>query len=253
MSFTADIPAFFAHMKSEYAYDLKSHKGKFMDVWVIGVDSVEGLAPGFTCLTSFGAMFDRLPISAFVHKKDAPDTPLSWLCMWDNFSYKIEAREWTNIRKLRVGVTMKGREVWPGEYMFTLSWWGNRLSEDPGEGGFKRGHVIKCDNGTFVIQPGNRLRWFEPSFITEPFPAKPDFLTNNHTWKCESGRKWATENSDAFFYDTQEEPESCQSTSGNQSVGTSSKSIGQLTTATKDPPPLKGGSTESDTSDASPG
>ncbi len=204
MSFTADIPPFFALLKSEYAYDLKSHHGEFMDAWVIGVDSVEGHAPGFTCLTSFGAMFDRLPISAFVHDVEAPDTPLSWLCMWDCFSYEIEAREWTNIRKLRVGVTMKDREIWPGEYMFTLSWWGNKLSEDPGEGGFKRGHVIRCDNGTFVIQPGNRLRWFEPSFITRPFPEKPGFLTNSHVWKGETGRKWATSDSDEFFYGTQE-------------------------------------------------
>ena len=227
MSFTCDIPAFFAHLKSEYAYDLRSHHGEFMDAWVIGVDSVEGHSPGFTCLTSFGAMFDRLPISAFVHDKNAPDTPLSWLCMWDNFSYNVEAREWGNIRKLRVGVTMKDRAIWSGTYMFTLSWWGSKLAEDPGEGGFKRGHVIACDNGTYVIQPGNRIRWFEPSFITEPFPKKPDFLTNSHTWKSEWGRKWATENSDAFFYDTQEEPESCPSTPGKTEKVGFSKSTEQ--------------------------
>ncbi len=206
MNFTADVPGFFCYLKAEYAYDLQSHHGEFMDAWVIGVDSVEGHSPGFTCLTSFGAMFDRLPISAFVHDKKAPKTPLSWLCMWDCFSYQIEAREWTNIRKLRVDVMMKDKALWPGEYMFTLSWWGSKLAEDPGEGGFKRGHVIKCDNGCFTIQPGNRLRWYEPSFIVEPFPDKPDYLTNNQTWKGEIGGKWATSNDDRFFYDIREKP-----------------------------------------------
>ena len=88
--------------------------------------------------------------------------------------------------------------------MFTLSWYGSNFAEDPGEGGFKRGHVIKLDNGCFAIQPNNRMKWFEPSFITKDFPDKPDYKTNNQVWNCEIGDKWASSDDDNYFYDMKE-------------------------------------------------
>lgn len=201
MGFCADIPHFYCKMRAEYAYDLKDHHGEFFNVWVFAVDSVQGHAVGFDVLTDFGAMFARLPVSALCHKTDAPTMPLDYLELWNNFSYNVEAHEYSSLRRLRCSAILKDKKWYSAEYMFTLSWYGNNFAEDPGEGGFKRGHVLKLDNGCFAIQPNNRIKWFEPSFITKAFPEKNDFKTNSHVWNCEIGDKWATSDSDEYFYD----------------------------------------------------
>lgn len=204
MGFAADIPHFYCLMRSEYAYDLESHFGEFLNVWVIAVDSVEGQAVGFDVLTDFGAMFSRIPISALVHNLNAPNLPLDYLELWNNFSYQVEAIEYQAIKHLRCTTILKDKEWYPAEYMFTLSWMGSKFAEDPGEGGFKRGHVLKLDNGCFAIQPNNRIKWHEPSFITKPFPDNPDFITNSHIWNCETGDKWVTSDDDKYFYNFKE-------------------------------------------------
>lgn len=200
MSFQADIPQFYCKMRAEYAYNLESHHGEFFDVLVFGVDSIAGRAVGFDVVTSAGVMFSRLPVSALVWRPDAPDLPLGDLQLWDCFSYDVDVHEFSALRNWPVSVLLKDRVWYPGRYMFTLSWLRSPLAEDAGDGGFKRGHVIKLDCGCFAVQPNNRLRWFEGSFITEPFPERPDFKTNSYNWTCEDGSAWRSEDSDRYFY-----------------------------------------------------
>lgn len=204
MPFHADIPHFPCLLRSEYVYDGQEHHGEYLDVIVFAVDSVAGRAIGFDCMTSFGAQFARLPISAFCWKEAAPEQPLDHLELWNNFSYSVEAHEYEFLSELRCSVLLKDKEWYPGTYMFTLSWYGNAYSERAGDTGFKRAHIIKLDNGNFAAQPNNRIKWFEPSFVTEPFPEKPDFKTNSRIWNVEQGDKWVTENNDRFFYKVQE-------------------------------------------------
>jgi len=204
MAFHTDIPPFFCKMRAEYAYNLESHHGEFFDVWVYASDSIMGQAVGFDVLTSFGAMFARLPISAFVHNTEAPVQPLDHLELWNNFSYNIEAHCYSALKHMRCTALLKDSLQYPGSYMFTFSWWGNNYADNPGDGGFKRGHVIKLDNGNFAIQPGNRLIWHDPSFVTAPFPPSPDFQTNTHIWNCEQGDKWVTSDDDLMFYEVSE-------------------------------------------------
>jgi hypothetical protein len=200
MGFSVNIPHFYCLLRSEYMYDLQSHHNEFTPVLVFAVDSVYGRAIGFDVLTNFGAMFARMPISALCHKIDAPILPLDYLQLWNNFSYSVDAHEYLAIRACDCEVLLKDKQWYTGTYMFTLSWYGNNYAEDPGEGGFKRAHIIKLDNGCYVAQPNNRIKWHEMSFITKPFPDKPDFLTNSHTWDCESS-EWTTEDSDRYFYE----------------------------------------------------
>ena len=200
MAFHADIPQFYCKMRAEYAYDLQGHFGEFFNVLVFAVDSVYGHAVGFDVMTDFGAMFSRLPVSALVHKETAPSISLDYLQLWNNFSYSVEAHEYSSLRHLQCETILKDGIWYPAEYMFTLSWFGNKLSEDPGEGGFKRGHVLKLQNGNFGIQPNNRIKWYEPSFITKPFPTNPDFQTNSYVWNCETSPKWITEDTNKYFY-----------------------------------------------------
>jgi hypothetical protein len=199
--FCIDIPQFYCHVRSEYLYNLESHKGETIPCLVFGADSVFGRAVGFDILIDCGAMFARLPVSALVHRTDAPDIPLDHLQLWSNFSYHLEAHEFLAIRGVNCEVKLKDGKWYSGSYRFTFSWLGNPYAEDPGEGGFKRGHVIALDNGNYCIQPNNRIKWKEMSFVTKPFPDKPDFKTNDHVWNVEGG---TAEDSDRYFYEVKE-------------------------------------------------
>ena len=203
MSFMADIPIFYCYVRAEYLYNLESHHGEYTPCCVFAVDSVEGHAIGFDIMTNFGGQFARLPISSLCWKEDAIVYPLSTIELWNNFSYSVESHEYDYLRQLGCCVRV-GSQWCPGIYMFTLSWFGSRYAEDPGEGGFKRAHIIRLDNGNFAAQPNNRIKWFEPSFITKPFPERPDFKTNSHIWNVENSRPWRTEDSDRYFYRTEE-------------------------------------------------
>lgn len=200
MPFATDVPHFFCLLRAEYVHDLRSHHGEYLICQVFGVDSVLGYAIGFDCLTDCGAMFARLPISAFCWK-ECPPQDLSVLEAWDNFSYDVEAHEYEALRRLACACYLKDQQWYNGVYLFTLSWKRGAYAEGAGEGGFKRAHIVKLDNGNFAAQPNNRMRWYEPSFITKPFPEKPTFLTNSHEWKSEDGRKWHSEDEDNYFYE----------------------------------------------------
>lgn len=204
MAFLVDIPGFQCFLRAEYAYNLDPAKnGKFIPVFVFGADSVEGRAVGFYCYSDSGAMFSRLPVSAFVHCNDPQNVgklPFDYLQLWDCFSYSMVAHTWSALSEMRIETILKDRVWHPGHYMFTFAWYGNEASESAGDTGFKLGHMLKLDNGQFAIQPNNRIKWFDPSFIVKPFPDRPDYKTMSHTFKCESKNKWVTEDSDRYFY-----------------------------------------------------
>lgn len=204
----ADVPILYCYLRAEYLYNGKKEEGKFyppnslVPCAIFGVASIQGRALGFHCVLDNGAMIYRLPISAFVYKQDAPNLPLDFLELWDCFSSHVTVLEYSFLRGWRVDVVLKDRTVLPGIYQFTVDWHGSSLADNPGEGGHKCAHIIALDNGCYCAQPNNRLRWYEPSFITAPFPERPDFETNSQIWSCENkGPKWCTENSERMFYD----------------------------------------------------
>jgi hypothetical protein len=104
---------------------------------------------------------------------------------------------------------MKDKKWYDGNYYATINWGSNdlnsdlTLAEDAME--HKSHHIILLDNGQIALQPNNRIKWSEPSFVTKPFPEKPDYLVNKDFYNCECFNKWATEDSEYMFYDTQDE------------------------------------------------
>lgn len=203
MFLNADIPHFYCFLRNEYLYDLRQGHGEFTPAAVFQVTSIPPRALMFTCMLENGAQIARLPINAFVHKTDAPDDlPLDWLELWGALSYEIAVNQVAFLKDLLCAVVLKDGRWYQGRYMMTFDWCGSAYSEDPGEGGFKTAHLVKLDNGCFALQPNNRMRWYEPSFITKPFPERPDYITNSHMWFAEHKDKWATDDSDAYFYKT---------------------------------------------------
>jgi len=64
----ANIPVQYSQIKREYLYDLKKHHGEVEDCIIFGVTSLTGRAILFHAIMENGAIFYRLPISAFVQR-----------------------------------------------------------------------------------------------------------------------------------------------------------------------------------------
>ena len=87
----ADIPPMYCKVRKEYLYDFKSHHGESEECVVFGLTSMAGAATLFHIMLPNGAVFFRLPISAFFQKSydraKVPDMPVDTLQLWNSFSY----------------------------------------------------------------------------------------------------------------------------------------------------------------------
>ena len=64
----ANIPVEYAQIKREYLYDLKKHHGEVEDCIIFGLSALTGRSILFHCIMENGAIFYRLPISAFIQR-----------------------------------------------------------------------------------------------------------------------------------------------------------------------------------------
>jgi hypothetical protein len=202
-------PPLKVYIRKEYLYDEEKHHGEFEEGVVVSAKSLPGTALLFQVLLNNGVLRDKLPISALVHKKDAPVLPLHFLQLWNCFSYSVVVQEIQFLCGMRVEVLMKNKKWVPGEYVMTFNWSAESVlgvsyswAEEPSE--HKSGHLIALENGCYTIQPNNRLKFSEPSFITKPFPEKPDYKVCTKVYNCETMGKWVTEDSDNYFYGIEE-------------------------------------------------
>ena len=72
----ANIPVMYSQIRREYLYDLKDHRGEVEDCIIFGISSIAGSAILFHAIMENGAVFYRLPISAFIQRGyDAKEVP----------------------------------------------------------------------------------------------------------------------------------------------------------------------------------
>jgi hypothetical protein len=87
----ADIPPIYCKVRKEYLYDFKKHQGESDECVIFGLTSMAGAATLFNIMLPNGAVFFRLPISAFFQKDftrdEVPDMPVEALQLWNSFSY----------------------------------------------------------------------------------------------------------------------------------------------------------------------
>jgi hypothetical protein len=195
-------------VKKEYLYNLEKGFGELTPGMWVSVKSIECKALYFeTLLTEYGALYDKLPISAFVWKKNYDkDNQLSLdtLQLWDCFDYDI-----TVIQKPLLGnceFLAKNRKIYPGHYLFTIdtchknkSDVNTNFSEFDAE--HKSFNIIKLDNGQFCAQPNNRIRWYDSSLIPEK-TLPVDFKVCTQNYHVESEPKWTVGETDDWNYKT---------------------------------------------------
>jgi len=151
----------------------------------------------------------RMPIHAFCHKIPAPLETLTNLVLWDCFSSHIAVTQFDFLANKRMRYIDREKKWSEGTYMFTLDWSQEDknitdlgFSEVPGQ--HKCGHVIKLDNGNFAIQPNNRVRAFEPSFVTKPGQNIIERRLGTEMWSVENTSKWVLSDDDRYEYEVKQ-------------------------------------------------
>ena len=203
----ANIPATYAQVRKEYLYDLQKHHGEVEDCVIFGLASIAGKAVLFHCLLPNGAVYYRLPISAFIQRafdiSQVPRMRLDELELWNSFSYYPSVTTFDFLAGQECKYLGKDKKFYSGEYLFTIDWAHpepNILdvdhSEIPQE--HKCGHFIALNNGNYAIQPNNRILWHVGNFTTKD--EWPDYKTQTSEWNVET-KDWSTDDTDRMFYD----------------------------------------------------
>ena len=182
-------------------WDNENLKGKYYPVVAFGVHSLPPYVMMFHVMTNFGMVRGRVPVHALFHKEPTKEIPFDYLQLWGVFNEKVTYVEFEYLKGLRCQVMLKDKSVEWGTYVGTFDWWGNGFSNEPSQ--YKCGHMIFFDTGHIAIQPNNRIKWSEPSFVTKPFPEKPDYMVNTEYFNSEGYEKWNTEDSQAMFYENE--------------------------------------------------
>jgi hypothetical protein len=216
-----NLPAQHVWVRKEYLRDLKDGHGEFVKgVWVTA-KSIPGRALYFeTYLPEYAAMFDKLPISAFVSSPETPnpDLPLTDLQFWNCMDYGVVSvvKQFVGSMvyeaRLRSGGTMRGTYVCTlDNYHSSTDSVDYSTSETPSE--HKSMTIVELENGQFCAYPNNRLRIFDTSLT--PNEAKiPDFLCSTHFFAVENA-DLRYGDSDNFTYDN-DEPNTSFTTKSNK-------------------------------------
>ena len=203
----ATIPVQYAQVRKEYLYDLKNHHGEVEDCVIFGLASLAGKAVLFHCLLPNGAIYYRLPISAFIQRAydilQVPRMRLDELELWDSFSYYPAITVFDFLAGQECKYLGKDKKFYTGEYLFTIDWAHpepNILDVDHSEIPQEHncGHFIALDNGNYAIQPNNRILWHVGNFTTKK--EWPDYKTQTSEWSVEN-KDWSTDDTDRMFYD----------------------------------------------------
>ena len=202
------LPPQHVYVRKEYLYDLQEGHGEYTPGIWISVKSTQYKALYFeTLLTEYGALYDKLPLSAFVWKRPHGDLPLDVLQLWDCFDYDI-----TVIQKpllSRCEFFGKDRNMHPGEYLFTIDNAQpdkcridiNFSEHDPEHKSF---NIIQLDNGQFAAQPNNRVIWRDSSLTPDKLK-QPNFKVCTQNYRVETEAKWSVGHTDEWQYKTREE------------------------------------------------
>jgi hypothetical protein len=206
----ANLPPVKVFVKKEYLYDHEKGHGELVEgVWVT-VKSIQGRALYFeTYLPEYGALYDKLPISAFVNSPDIKDSlGLEELELWDAFSYHITVIEKKNLGE-RCKYLAPSKKWYYGKYLFTIdschadtNILNVSYSEVPEE--HKSFNILELDNGHYAAQPNNRCLFYEKS-MTPSKMLQPDFKVSTKYYSVEGESKWTAGDDTNYFYELKEQ------------------------------------------------
>jgi hypothetical protein len=206
----ASLPPLKCFVKREFLYNFEKGHGELEPAIWVSIKAIRGQVFRIeSLLPNYAALYDKLPIHAYVWKKDPdPDTPslpIDILQLWDCMGYRFTVVEKIGLRNLGVKFLGKDKNWHHGNYLFTVDFCADETVLDTGFTETAEEHksfnFIRLENGQFACQPNNRCLWYDQSLI--PAELKfPDFQAAQQIWTVDGTRKWTT--GDDWFYDLQE-------------------------------------------------
>ena len=155
-------------------------------------------------MPEYGALYDKLPISAFCWKDVKEDVPLTELQLWDCFSYDITIIEKQLLSGNQCKYMSPSKKWYHGHYMFSIDNCNSTnlernvtYSEVPSQ--HKSFNILKLDNGQFCLYPNNRMRVYDNS-LTPKKPKQPDFKVSTIEYQVENGFEYRLGDQDEYFW-----------------------------------------------------
>ena len=199
-----NLPSVEVWVRKEYLTDHQSGHGEFVKgVWV-SAKSIPGRAFYFeTYLPEYAAMYDKLPISAFLSRPELPDPDMNLpnLQFWNCMDYGVVSIDKKFTRDYG---TQKGTYVCTiDNYHHDPDYVDWATSENPAE--HKSHNLIELNNGQYALYPNNRLRIFDNS-LTPMEPKMPDFKVSTQYYQVENGfDRLGMGREDEYFWKTSKE------------------------------------------------
>ncbi len=188
--------------------EFDEEKDTYLPCVIFGMASIPNRVPLFHFIMEDEGLWFRMPIHAFCHKEGAPQEKLYNLVLWDCFSYYASVTVFDMLNRKPFRYLNREKEWSEGKYLFTIDWAHEDrtipnvgYSEIPGQ--HKCGHVIELDSGNFAIQPNNRCRAFEPSFVTKPGQNVIKRRLGTNYWTVEDTAKWVLSDDDRYDYEVE--------------------------------------------------
>lgn len=215
MTLICNLPSEKVWVRKEYLTDHQSGHGEFVEGLWVSAKSLPGRAFYFeTYLPEYGAMYDKLPISAFVSRPETPDPDLDLpnLQFWNCMDYGVTAIEKSIVASMEWEVRTRHFGNIKGTYICTLDNYHENIdnidastSELPDE--HKSFNLIELKNGQYALYPNNRCRIYDIS-MTPQEPKVPDFKVSTQFYQVENGVKWGRlGDCDDYFWTTPDERE----------------------------------------------
>jgi len=204
----SNLPLIHSYIRKEFLYDFEKGYGEFEPCIWISIKSIRSQAFRIEAyLPNYGALYDKLPLHAFVSRTDklGPYLELDILQIWDCFSYDITVIQKSFLKNLSCKFYAKNKEWYHGDYMFTvdsacpdMNTLDTTYSEDPQE--HKSFNFLKLKNGQYAAQPNNRTIFFDAASNPKEL-SFPDFKVCTKKYVVEQNPKWALGDSDTVMYE----------------------------------------------------
>jgi len=206
----ANLPPIHCYVRREFLYDFEKGVGEYEPCIWVSIKSLRSQAFRIEAyLPRYGALYDKLPLHAFVSRDKNLNTelflPLDVLQIWDCFSYDIAIVQKSFLRNLSCKFYAKNKTFYHGDYLFTvdnaspdMNIIDTSYSEWPED--HKSFNFIQLQNGQYAAQPNNRCIFFDAASNPKEM-LFPDFRVCTQKYVCETNPKWALGDSQTVMYE----------------------------------------------------
>ena len=202
----ASLPPLKCFVRREFLYNFTKGQGEFEPAIWVSIKALRGQVFRIeSLLPNYGALYDKLPLHAYVWTHSHGDLPIDALQLWDCMGYRFTVLEKIGLRNLGVKFLGKDKKWHHGKYLFTVDFCADGMDVDTGfteqAEEHKSFNFIRLENGQFACQPNNRCLWYDQSLITADVKF-PDFQAAKDFYTVDGSRKWAA--GDDWFYGMEE-------------------------------------------------